>query len=143
LKLAYCLIFAKKEFAKDIIEKIVFFCNNRKNQIKPSTRFPPWLNIMIKYHFDGNHEKIRELIIMIIKAVHETKTDEIPSLEKMETYNHELECKTARLRAEITQKEKEITKKDKELTQKDNEIRQKDAKIKELLEILSKNGIVL
>lgn len=80
---------------------------------------------------------------MIIKAVHETKTDEIPSLEKMETYNHELECKTARLRAEITQKEKEITKKDKELTQKDNEIRQKDAKIKELLEILSKNGIVL
>ena len=61
---------------------------------------------------------------MITKAIHETKTEEIPSLENMKAENYKLK--------------NELKQKDKAIQQKDNLIQEKDKKIKELTEMISK-----
>ena len=158
LKLIFCLVFAKKEFAKDIVEKIVFFfATIEKISLKLQIDLHLALKIMIKYHFKGNYKKIKEMITMITKAIHETKTEEIPSLENMKTENYklknELKQKDNALQQKdniiqekdnaLQQKDNALQQKDNALQQKDNIIQEKDKKLKELTEILLKNGIII
>jgi hypothetical protein len=144
LNLVHCLIFAKKEFAKDVIERIShLLATIEKISLKHQLDLHLPLKMMIKYHFKGNDEKIRELLTMITTAIHESKTEEIPDLEQMKAENHELKTENSDLKSENTGLKTENTQLKAENQRKDTELSQRNAEIEKLKKIISVNGIII
>jgi len=141
LKLIYCIIFAKKPFAQDVIEKASYLFASIEN-IKFNHQFDLHLalKMTIKYHFDDD-EKIEELLTMITKAVDKSRIDEFGGYEVEQFTIEELEDKISILKAEKSKTQELLSQKDVELSQKDDVISQNREEISKLKEILHRHGI--
>lgn len=67
------------------------------------------LKMAIKYHFDGDDEKIKELLTVITKAVHDSEIDELIGYEVKQYSNAELKAENSSLKAENEQKSEVIS----------------------------------
>lgn len=134
LNFIYCIIFAKKHYAKDAIEKLVnLFISIEKINSSHQLDIHLALKMMIKYHFDDDN-KVRELLTMITKAVHESKMDEVCPYEVEQKSINELRGETSILKTELEQVKSELSQKDSEISQRDSVISQKDSEISQLKE---------
>lgn len=128
LRLVYCIIFAKKPFAQDVIEKVAYLFASMENiKFNHQLDLHLALKMTIKYHFDDD-EKIEELLTMITKAVDKTRIDEFEGYEVKQYTIEELKAAQNEKDARISVLESENTKKDEE--------------IKRLKEIILTNGII-
>ena len=102
--------------------------------------------MIIKYHFQGNDEKIKELLTMISEVMYEEDMDELPLYEKMgielvQLTNKLSESEKQRLEfadeiserdAQISEMSDQISERDAQILEKDNQISEKDEIILEL-----------
>ena len=161
LNLVYCIIFAKKPFAQDVIEKASYLFASIENiKFNHQLDLHMALKMAIKYYFDD--EKIEELLTVITKAVDASRMDKFGGYEVEQFTIQELEDKISVLKAEkskhelelsskekelsskekeLSFKEKELSSKEKELSSKETELSQMDARIKQLEGILQEHGI--
>lgn len=83
LKFNYSLIFAKDDYAKDVVEKCVeLFTSMEKIRHEHQLFLLLSLKIMIKYHFKDDMVKTRELLTMVVKAVSDNMIDELPLYQR-------------------------------------------------------------
>lgn len=116
IKLVYCLIFANKSKAKNVIEKIIdIFTSIKKIKFQHRLDLHLALKTMIKYHYNDKNEQ-RRLLTMITK----TMTDE--ELERLPTIEYALEEKIPALEKTITEQEKIIAELQETITNKNKEI---------------------
>lgn len=164
LNLVYCIIFCKKPYEKDVIQKAAYIFASIDN-IGHNHQLGLHLALtkMIKYYFDDD-KKIEELLTMITKAVHDSSVDEISSYEVKVKSNEELKEEIYQKNEVISQqgevisqqgemlsqKDEKISQQDEMLSQKDEEISQmsdeiskKDSEIKKLKRVILENNIIL
>ena len=85
VKFSYSIAFAKDNYAKDHLEKSVeLFCSIEKIDPPQRTDLYTALKEKIKYHFDDDKNKKRELITMITKALTDPDFDELTRREQEE-----------------------------------------------------------
>ena len=160
----YCMVFAKKPYAKDIMEKLARLFESIDNiSIDLKTDLHSSLCLMIKYHFK-DAKKIEELITLITYAMEEEELEDLPNQERLKLNLAKSEERYFRgekerleMLSELSQKDNVINQKDKKLAQKDNVINQKDnvinqkdkklaekdKKIAKLQKILLENNIII
>lgn len=136
IRFIYCLIFAKKEFAKEIIEELTYlFATIEKIKFVHQLDLHLALKMMIKFRFKDDLTRKEELLTMITKSVHESKHDEVTGYEVKQKSVEEL-------KNELNIKERIISQKDNIITEQDNIITEKDNRIKKLEAILSSNQLL-
>ena len=124
----YCMVFAKKPYAQDIMEKLAkLFTSIDKIKIEYKQDLYVSLCMMIKYHFE-DCEKIQELIIMMTENMQEEVIERLPTLEER--------------KIELAKKDKELAEKDKEIAESKNTISEKNKEIARLEKLLLSNNIV-
>jgi hypothetical protein len=132
----YCMVFAKKPYAQDVIENLARLfksIGNINNDLKKDLHSS--LCLMIKYHFEDKTQ-IEELITMITNEMQEEELDELP-------FNEQMKIDLAKSEEKYLKSEKERLKIISELNKKENEIAEKDKKIAKLQKILLKNNIII
>ncbi|WP_298523560.1 hypothetical protein [uncultured Methanobrevibacter sp.] len=111
INLVHCIIFATKEHAKEVIEKIVkIFVSCEKIQDKHQMDLFLALKIMIKYRYDDEKE-IRRLLTMITQSVSEKQLEQVLGYEELIQKNKDSEIKLAekdRIIAEIKEENKKL-----------------------------------
>ena len=145
-RLICCLIFAKKEFAKDIIEEIVkLFATIEKISYNHQINLHLALKMMIKFRFGDDLNKKEELLIMITKSVHESQYEKINGYEVEQKSLEELKKDFAQQKIELETKLENIKNKN---IQQENELKniknkniQQENEIKKLKKTLKNNGI--
>ena len=101
INLIFCIIFAKKPYAQDVISKIAhLFATIEKIRFNHQMDLHLALKLAIKYHFRGNDEKIEEFLIMITMAIHESRVDHVTGYEVEQFSIDELKTKNSILKAE-------------------------------------------
>ena len=129
LKLVHCIIFARKENAKDVIEKAVdIFVSCEKIQDNYQLDLHLALKIMIKYRYKDKKE-IRRLLTMITQAVSEKPLSELSHYEQVVEERNELKIV-------LEQKDQKLIEKDNIITEKDRKIEEVEAENKRLREQL-------
>jgi hypothetical protein len=120
VKLNYCIIFAKDDYAKDVIEKTVelFISIEKINHEYQLVLFLA-LKMMIKYHFRDDFGKTRELLTMITKAMGGNMIEDIPLYQR--TKKRLLDAEN-----QIIEKDKTIAEKDKVISDNESALAEKD-----------------
>ena len=109
INLVHCIIFATKEHAKEVIEKIVkIFVSCEKIQDKHQMDLFLALKIMIKYRYDDENDT-RRLLSMITQSVSEKQLDQVLGYEELVQKNNDSEIKLAQKDHELAEKDKIIT----------------------------------
>ncbi|WP_298524692.1 hypothetical protein [uncultured Methanobrevibacter sp.] len=135
VQFTYCMIFAKKPYAEDMMERLTMLFTSIENINKEfQYDLHTSLCMMIKYHFNDD-EKIMELITMITEKMQEEEMEKLSFIERMKTQLAEGEIERKQLKSEIS-------KKDSELSKKDDELSKKDKKIEYLQTLLINNNII-
>lgn len=130
INLVFCIIFAKKPYAQDVVSYIAyFFASIEKITFNHQMDLHLALKMTIKYHFRGNDKKIEELLEMITKAIHQSRVDNVSGYEVEQFTIDELRDKYSKLKAE---KVKELSLKDEEISLKDEEIKKLKKEVEEL-----------
>lgn len=134
LKLVYCITFAKKPYAKDVIKKsATLFASIEKMEYQHQLDLHLALKIMIKYHFESENE-IRELLIMITKAVSGNMIDKIPKYEKLNKEVIDYKNTIMEMDKQLTEKEEKLNEKNEKLNETEEKLNAKDEEIKKLKE---------
>lgn len=155
IRFVYCLIFASKDFAKEVIEDLVYLFATIEN-ISSTQQIDLFLafKMIIKFRFGDDLKRKEELLEMVIKSVHESRHDELNGYEAKQKSIEELKMDYATLKAEkdnlIFEKDKVISEKDEviEVINRDNETMQneldeKNVWIEKAKKVLAKNHIFL
>ena len=162
IRFVYCLIFASKDFAKEVIEELVYLFATIEN-ISSTQQIDLFLafKMIIKFRFGDDLKRKEELLEMVIKSVHESRHDELNGYEAKQKSIEELKMDYATLKAEmdnvISEKDNLIFEKDKVISEKDevievinrdnetmqNELDEKNVWIEKAKKVLAKNHIFL
>ena len=162
IRFVYCLIFASKDFAKEVIEELVYLFATIEN-ISSTQQIDLFLafKMIIKFRFGDDLKRKGELLEMVIKSVHESRHDELNGYEAKQKSIEELKMDYATLKAEmdnvISEKDNLIFEKDKVISEKDevievinrdnetiqNELDEKNVWIEKAKKVLAKNHIFL
>ena len=155
IRFVYCLIFASKDFAKEVIEELVYLFATIEN-ISSTQQIDLFLafKMIIKFRFGDDLKRKEELLEMVIKSVHVSRHDELNGYEAKQKIIEELKMDYATLKAEkynlIFEKDKVISEKDEviEVINRDNETMQneldeKNVWIEKAKKVLAKNHIFL
>lgn len=162
IRFVYCLIFASKDFAKEVIEDLVYLFATIEN-ISSTQQIDLFLafKMIIKFRFGDDLKRKEELLEMVIKSVHESRHDELNGYEAKQKSIEELKMDYATLKAEmdnvISEKDNLIFEKDKVISEKDevievinrdnetiqNELDEKNVWIEKAKKVLAKNHIFL
>lgn len=119
----HCIIFAKKPYVKKIIEKSAYLFASIENiSYSKQLDLHLALKMMIKYHFNGDNNKIEELLTVITKAVNESVSDEISGYEVKQKTNDELRKEISQLKAKDEQSKMKISERGSEISKRDSEI---------------------
>ena len=123
VKFSYGIAFAKDNYAKDYLKKSAeLFCSIEKiNQAQRIDLYTA-LKEKIKYHFDGDENKKRELITMITQAMYEQDFEKLTRKEQMEIRLKQLKDAISERDEELSQNKKEISQQKEELSQQKEEI---------------------
>ena len=141
IRFVYCLIFANKDFAKEIIEDLVFlFATIEKISTTHQIDLFLALKMMIKFRFDDDLKKKEELLEMVIKSIHQSRHDEINGYEVEQKSIDELKADYATLKAEM---DRTISEMDRTISEKDNAIDNLRNELDEKKEWIRKAEIVL
>ena len=98
INLLFCIIFAKKPYAKDIIEKIAYlFATIERITFNHQLDLHLALKMTIKYHFRDDEKKVEELLCMITKAINQSWVDELEGYEVKQFTIEELKSKLSDL----------------------------------------------
>ena len=147
----YCLVFAKKPYAQDVVEKLSILFHSL-DEIPDKYRIDLYLALcmIIKYHFQGNDEKIKELLTMISEVMYEEDMDNLPlydrqNVELVRLTNKLSESEKQRLEfadeiserdAQISEMSDQISERDAQISERDAQILEKDNQISEKDEII-------
>ena len=162
IRFVYCLIFASKDFAKEVIEELVYLFATIEN-ISSTQQIDLFLafKMIIKFRFGDDLKRKEELLEMVIKSVHVSRHDELNGYEAKQKSIEELKMDYATLKAEmdnvISEKDNLIFEKDKVISEKDevievinrdnetmqNELDEKNVWIEKAKKVLAKNHIFL
>lgn len=133
IQLNYCIIFARDDYAKDIIQKSVnLFISIEKINSEYHLVLFLALKMMIKYHFRDNLGKTKELLTMITKSVSENMIEEMPLYQRtkkklLDAQNQIIENEKA-----LAEKDNVIADRDNVIAEKDNVIAERDEEIQSL-----------
>ena len=143
IRFVHCLIFSKKESAKDIIRKLTDLFVSIENITPYHQIYLHFtLKTMIKRYFTDEKE-IRRLLTMITKTVNPESMDEIATSINYEEKIAELNTEKNIRDSIIAKKQKELFDSKQELIEKDIEIAKKDMKIIENEEALAEKDDAL
>jgi hypothetical protein len=132
LRFAYCLVFAKKPYAKDIVEKLVnLFCSMEHLTHKQQLDLHLSLKTMIKYHFKDELKKQRRLLTMITKAVTELEHEEIIGYESKQMSIEEITLKYLKEKNRSIERGIKLEEKATQLNEKDNQLKEQAAQLNE------------
>ena len=123
VKFSYSIAFAKDDYAKDHLEKCAeLFASIEKIDQPQRIDLFKALKEKIKYHFNDDKSKKRELITMIAQAMYKQDFDKLSREEKMEfklkqleDTVHDNEEKLSQQKAKISQQDELILQLKKEL----------------------------
>ena len=115
-----CLIFGKKPYEKDVTEEIVKIFKTTKHISKVCQKeLYLTLTTMIKYHFQDNVEKTKEMLTMITEVMHKENIENLPQIveDRIALINTSNNLEQAKIKIQQMENDhqKEITKKDKEI----------------------------
>ena len=130
LRFAYCLVFAKKPYAKDIVEKLVnLFCSMEHLTHKQQLDLHLSLKTMIKYHFKDELKKQRRLLTMITKAVTELEHEEIIGYESKQMSIEEITLKYLKEKNRSIERGIKLEEKATQINEKDNQLEEQATQI--------------
>lgn len=90
------------------------------------------LAVMIKYHFRGNNDKIKEMLTMITEVMQEEVVDELPTEDKKTLEIIELNGKVTELNGTVNELHGEVNELNGEVNELNGKLSEKDKIIKEL-----------
>ena len=129
IRFVYCLVFAKMPYAKDVVEKLVkIFCSMEHLKYKQQLDLHLSLTIMIKYHFQDDLKKQKELLSMITKAMTELGHKEIIGYESKQMSIEELQTTSKKQAMQLEEKDNQINMKDEETARLKAKIEQLEGK---------------
>lgn len=133
MTLNYCIIFAKEDFAKDVIETCVkLFVSIENISFEHQLVLFMGLKTMIKFHFRDNMDKTRELLTMITKAVSENMIEEMPLYQRTRKRLLDAQDQIQKDKKIISEMGSAIAEKDNVIAEKDEEIALLKEEIKSL-----------
>lgn len=129
----YILVFAKKPYAQEVIENLVTLFQSLNN-IHQDYQLELYLAlaVMIKYHFRGNNDKIKEMLTMITEVMQEEVVDELPTEDKKTLEIIELNGKVTKLNGTVNELHGEVNELNGEVNELNGKLSEKDKIIKEL-----------
>ena len=115
VQFTYCMIFAKKPFAEDMMERLAKLFTSIEN-INMDFQYDLYTSLcmMIKYHFNDD-KKIRSLITMITEKMQKEELEKLSFFERIKTQLAESENECEQLKSELSKKDDELSKKDKKI----------------------------
>ena len=97
----FCLIFANGEFAKEVIEEVVYqFATMEKIKFNHQMGLFLALKMIIKFRFGDDLKRKRELLVMIVKSVHGSKYEELEGYESEQVSLEDIKSEYAAYKAE-------------------------------------------
>ena len=139
VELSYCISNVKKPFAKDYVEKCVDFFIKRKFNHDDKKHLFYVLKELVKYHFQDDLKRKRELITMIVENV---EIDEYAGLSLVEA----AKLRMKNMDAEMAEKENILAEKEATIVEKDSILAEKEATIvekdREISELKLKNELL-
>ena len=137
----HCLVFAKDEFAKDVVRKLVKLFTRIKNITEEMQKeLSSALCLMIKYHFTDEKE-IRRLLTMITESLPQTQQENLPFQVKLQNRLAKKDDTIAEMSNALDQKDNTIAERDNTIAEKDKVI-EKEIREKEFFKaLLDENNI--
>ena len=132
VELSYCISNVEKPFKKDYIEKCVDFFTTRKMNKDDNRHFFYMLKESIKYHFQDDLKRKRELITMIVENI---EIDEYAGLNIVDAAKlriKNIDATIAEKDALLTKKETALMEKDATISKQETDLMEKDREIAEL-----------